>query len=61
MSDIARRTNSVRGPLEGLPVLLKDNIDVAGMPTTASSIVLEHSRARPDATIVTQAARRRAR
>ena len=35
VSDLARRTNSVRGPLEGLPVLLKDNIDVAGMPTTA--------------------------
>src|SRR5829696_5883098 len=40
VSDIARRTNSTRGPLEGLPVLLKDNIDVAGMPTTAASIVL---------------------
>ena len=52
VSDIARRTNSVRGPLEGLPVLLKDNIDVAGMPTTASSIVLERSVPDKDATIV---------
>src|SRR4051794_17101523 len=52
ISDIARRTNSTRGPLEGLPVLLKDNVDVAGMPTTASSIVLEHSVPDKDATIV---------
>src|SRR6201991_3852126 len=52
ISDIARRTNSKRGPLEGLPVLLKDNIDVAGMPTTASSIVLEHSVPDKDAFVV---------
>jgi len=36
----------------GLPVLLKDNIDVAGMPTTASSIVLEHSVPDKDAFVV---------
>ena len=54
VSDLARRTNSVRGPLEGLPILLKDNIDVAGMPTTASSIVLEKSVPDRDATIVTK-------
>src|SRR5262245_2787329 len=52
VSDIARRTGAVRGPLEGLPVLLKDNIDVAGMPTTASSIVLEHSVPDRDAFVV---------
>src|SRR5262245_10949686 len=52
VSDLARRTNSVRGPLEGLPVLLKDNIDVAGIPTTASSIVLEHSVPDKDAFVV---------
>ena len=52
VSDLARRTSSVRGPLEGLPVLLKDNIDVAGMPTTASSIVLENSVPDKDAFVV---------
>ena len=52
VSDLARATHSVRGPLEGLPVLLKDNIDVAGMPTTASSIVLEHSVPDKDAFVV---------
>src|SRR6201991_3833079 len=51
-SDAARLSGHPRGPLEGLPVLLKDNIDVAGMPTTASSIVLEHSVPDKDAFVV---------
>jgi len=51
-SDLIRATSGPRGPLEGLPVLLKDNIDVAGIPTTAGSIVLEHSVPDKDATIV---------
>ena len=51
-SDAARRTSGPRGPLEGLPVLLKDNVDVAGMPTTAASIVLEHSVPSRDAFLV---------
>jgi amidase len=51
-SDRIRRRQGPRGELEGLPVLLKDNIDVAGMPTTASSIALEHSVPDRDATIV---------
>ena len=31
-----------RGPLHGIPVLLKDNIDAVGFPTTAGSLALEH-------------------
>ena len=37
--------------MDGMPVLLKDNIDVAGMPTTAGSIPLEHSMPPDDSTV----------
>jgi amidase len=39
-SDRARATDGPRGPLEGIPVLVKDNVQVAGMPTTAGSPAL---------------------
>ena len=39
-------------PLFGLPVLIKDNIDVAGLPTTAGSRMLVDNIARKDAPIV---------
>ena len=39
-------------PLFGLPVLIKDNIDVAGLPTTAGSRMLADNIARKDAPIV---------
>ncbi len=42
----------VRGPLHGIPVLLKDNIDTSDLPTTAGSKLLEGSVPPEDAFIV---------
>src|SRR5262245_42508068 len=40
--DAERKAGKIRGPLHGIPVLLKDNIDTAGkMMTTAGSLALE--------------------
>lgn len=39
--DKERLTKGVRGPLHGIPVLLKDNIDVAKLPTTNGSAVMK--------------------
>src|SRR5271165_6284880 len=43
-----------RGPLHGIPIALKDLIDVAGVPTTAASNQLRNHIASEDAAIVTQ-------
>ena len=48
--DAERRTTGPRGPLHGIPVLVKDNIDTADrMTTTAGSLALEGSTPRRDA------------
>ena len=50
--DRERAGGAVRGPLHGVPVLLKDNIDTADEPTTAGSIALAGLRPYQDATMV---------
>src|SRR5258708_14327162 len=39
--DKERADKGPRGPLHGIPVLLKDNVDVADMPTTNGSAVMK--------------------
>ena len=51
--DSERREKGPRGPLHGVPILIKDNIDTADrMMTTAGSLALEGSIASRDAFIV---------
>ena len=50
--DAGRHPGNVNGPLYGIPILLKDNIDTADMPTTAGSVALEGSIPPDDAFIV---------
>lgn len=50
--DRERAAGQVRGPLHGIPVLLKDNIDVAGLANSAGSLALADHRPASDAFLV---------
>ena len=50
--DAERRAGRVRGPLHGIPVLLKDNIDATPMANSAGSLVLADHRPKADAHLV---------
>jgi amidase len=51
--DAERRERGPRGPLHGVPVLVKDNLDSGDqMRTTAGSLALADSRASQDSTVV---------
>lgn len=52
LSDLRRLVGVRRGPLDGIPVLLKDNIDTRIMRTTAGSEALLDARPRRDAFLV---------
>ncbi len=51
--DAERRAGRVRGPLHGVPILVKDNLDTGDrMETTAGSLALAGTRAHADAHVV---------
>ncbi len=50
--DAERKAGRIRGPLHGVPVLIKDNIDTLEMPTTAGSLALTDNHTRRDAPVV---------
>jgi amidase len=50
--DQERAEGRVRGPLHGLPVVVKDNIEVVGLPGTAGSIALADRPVTADAPLV---------
>ena len=50
--DRERAAGRLRGPLHGVPVLVKDNIEVRGLPAAAGSLALVDAPATSDAPIV---------
>lgn len=50
--DAERKSAKVRSPLHGIPVLIKDNIDVFGMVNSAGSLALAENRPKRDAFII---------
>jgi len=50
--DAEHRAGHLRGPLHGLPVLIKDNIETRDQPTTAGSLALAHNDTHRDAPLV---------
>ncbi|WP_443019198.1 amidase [Sphingomonas sp.] len=53
-SDARRKAGKPLGPLDGVPVLIKDNIETKELPTTAGSLALKDNRTGRDAPLVAQ-------
>jgi amidase len=53
-ADQRRAAGEISGALHGIPMLIKDNIDVQGLPTTGGSLALKNNIAESDAFLVTQ-------
>lgn len=51
-SDKRRADGKALGPLDGVPILFKDNLDAVGMPTTAGSFALEKNYPATDSEVV---------
>src|SRR5256714_2241072 len=52
--DTAYKKSGLTGPLHGIPVLVKDEIDAAGMPTTQGTLVFKDYRPPRDAFAIAQ-------
>src|SRR5215217_6142077 len=50
--DDERRQGRVRGPLHGIPIILKDNFDTADLPTSGGSLALANHQTQGDAFVV---------
>ena len=50
--DAAYKASGFVGPLHGIPILVKDEIDAAGMPTTLGTVVFKNYRPTRDAFVV---------
>lgn len=50
--DAERKQGKVRGPLHGIPVIIKDNYDTDDMPTSGGSLALANSQPAHDAFVV---------
>src|SRR5258706_6955000 len=51
LNDAARHRGNIKSPMYGVPIILKDNVDTADMPTTAGSVALTGSIPLTDALI----------
>src|SRR3972149_5187566 len=50
--DAAFKTSGFVGPLHGIPVVVKDQADAAGMPTTLGSVLFKNHRPERDCFVV---------
>ena len=53
-SDARRKAGKALGPLDGIPVLIKDNIETSDMATTAGSLALKDNHTGRDAPVVAE-------
>lgn len=50
--DAERKQGSIRGPLHGVPIIIKDNYNTGDMPTSAGSLALANSQPGQDAFVI---------